>query len=80
MLLDDKFREKISKFGALRIVSIDQTHLAIQVQGAFGYLNFEYFQTSQFIEKSNVYNFGIVLMVLLIGKKPISLIKKDGDK
>ncbi|CBI29391.3 unnamed protein product, partial [Vitis vinifera] len=33
------------------------------------YLNPKYLQSSQFTEKSDVYNFGIVLIRLLIGKK-----------
>lgn len=37
------------------------------VKGAFGYFDPEYFQSSQFTEKIDVYSYGIVLVELLTG-------------
>ncbi|XP_035840271.1 wall-associated receptor kinase-like 2 [Helianthus annuus] len=79
ILLDEKSRAKISDFGTLRFISIGQTHLTTIVKGTFGYLDPEYFQTSQFTEKSDVYSFGVVLVELLTGEKPICLSRFGGN-
>ncbi|VVB11559.1 unnamed protein product [Arabis nemorensis] len=80
IMLDEKYRAKVSDFGTSRSVTVDHTHLTTVVSGTVGYVDPEYFQSSQFTAKSDVYSFGVVLAELITGEKSISFLRSQENR
>jgi serine/threonine protein kinase len=79
ILLDD-FTAKVVDFGTSRLVPQDQKELVTIVQGTLGYLDLEYLQANQLTKKSDVYNFGAVLVELLTRRDVLSFNKSENKR
>ncbi|KAL1551544.1 Proline-rich receptor-like protein kinase perk1 [Salvia divinorum] len=71
ILLDENFEAKVADFGLARFYSDTDTHVSTRVMGTFGYLAPEYALTGKLTEKSDVFSFGVVLLEMITGRRPI---------
>ncbi|PQP94226.1 hypothetical protein Pyn_21843 [Prunus yedoensis var. nudiflora] len=78
ILLNEKLQAKIGDFGLSKVLSTESaTHVSTVAKGTFGYLDPQYCSTGQLNIKSDVYNFGIVLLELITGRAAIARDEED---
>lgn len=71
MLLDSDFQAQVADFGFAKLIPDGATHVTTRVKGTLGYLAPEYAMLGKASESCDVYSFGILLLELASGKKPI---------
>jgi len=69
ILLNLNFEARLTDFGIAKCIPFAETDTSTCVVGTIGYIDPEYARMLRFNEKSDVYNYDIVLLEILIGKK-----------
>lgn len=71
VLLDDDMEARIADFGLAKAIPDADTHMtSSNVAGTLGYIAPEYHQTLKFTDRCDMYSFGVLLGVLVMGKHP----------
>ena len=71
MLLDKDFEPLVADFGFAKLIPEGVSHLTTRVKGTLGYLAPEYAMWGKVSKSCDVYSFGILLMEIVTGRKPI---------
>ena len=71
VLLDIDFQAKVADFGFAKLIPEGVSHLTTRVKGTLGYLAPEYAMWGKVSESCDVYSFGILLLEIISGRKPI---------
>ncbi|MQM06948.1 hypothetical protein Taro_039778 [Colocasia esculenta] len=72
ILLTVDFESQISDFGLAKWLPSEWTHRTVApIEGTFGYLVPEYFMHGIVDEKTDVFAFGVLLLEIVSGRKPV---------
>ncbi|PKA58671.1 PTI1-like tyrosine-protein kinase [Apostasia shenzhenica] len=78
VLLDADFSPLVADFGFAKLIPDGVSHMTTRVKGTLGYLAPEYAMWGKVSHSCDVYSFGILLLELVSGRKPIERLAGGG--
>ncbi|KAK1301422.1 Proline-rich receptor-like protein kinase PERK13 [Acorus calamus] len=67
-------------FGLAKLSNDLNTHVSTRVMGTFGYMAPEYASSGKLTDRSDVFSFGVVLLEIITGRKPVDASQPLGDE
>ena len=81
ILLDDKFRPKLSDFGLAKFYPQgENSHVSTRVMGTHGYCAPEYAESGKLTKMSDIFSFGVVLLELITGQRAVDTTREHGEQ
>ncbi|KAL6553366.1 putative L-type lectin-domain containing receptor kinase S.7 [Orobanche gracilis] len=76
IMLDGSYNARICDFGLARLMDHDKSPISTLTAGTMGYLAPEYLQYGKATEKTDVFSYGVVILELACGRRPI---EREGE-
>nr|CAB3470495.1 unnamed protein product [Digitaria exilis] len=70
----------VADFGLAKLSNDTNTHVSTRIMGTFGYLAPEYASSGKLTDRSDVFSFGVVLLELITGRKPVDQARPMGEE
>ena len=71
VMLDANFNSRLGDFGLARLMEHDKSPVSTLTAGTMGYLAPEYLQYGKATEKTDVFSYGVVVLEVACGRRPI---------
>ncbi|XP_074292893.1 putative L-type lectin-domain containing receptor kinase S.7 [Silene latifolia] len=71
VMLDANYNPKLGDFGLARLMEHDKSPVSTLTAGTMGYLAPEYLQYGKATEKTDVFSYGVVVLEVACGRRPI---------
>ncbi|CAH1444287.1 unnamed protein product [Lactuca virosa] len=78
VMLDANFNARLGDFGLARLIEHDKSPISTLTAGTVGYLAPEYLHYGKATDKTDVYSYGVVVLEVCCGRRPIEK-ESDGD-
>lgn len=79
IMLDASYNARLGDFGLARLMDHDKSPVSTLTAGTMGYLAPEYLQYGKATEKTDVFSYGVVILELACGRRPIER-EEDSQK